>query len=110
MKNFVDFIFGSLLYWFVGFGIMFGLGDFFGTPHFMSLLFDSNGLPDPTSLPTEGFLGVPNRILRHFCHNRFWSYGRTHKVLHVSGLYNLYQRTDLPRFRALDLGRRLADE
>ena len=24
MKNFVDFIFGSLLYWFVGFGIMFG--------------------------------------------------------------------------------------
>ena len=56
MKNFVDFIFGSLLYWFVGFGIMFGLGDFFGTPHFMSLLFDSNGLPDPTSLPTEGFL------------------------------------------------------
>ena len=42
MKNFVDF--------------MFGLGGFFGTPHFMSLLFDSNGLPDPASLPTEGFL------------------------------------------------------
>ena len=38
MKNFVDFIFGSLLYWFVGFGIMFGLGDFFGTPHFLSLI------------------------------------------------------------------------
>ena len=56
MKNFVDFMFGSLLYWFVGFGIMFGLGGFFGTPHFMSLLFESNGLPDPASLPTEGFL------------------------------------------------------
>ena len=56
MKNFVDFMFGSLLYWLVGFGIMFGLGGFFGTPHFMSLLFDSNGLPDPASLPTEGFL------------------------------------------------------
>lgn len=56
MKNFVDFMFGSLLYWFIGFGIMFGLGDFFGTPHLMSLLFDSNGLPDPASLPTEGFL------------------------------------------------------
>lgn len=56
MKNFVDFMFGSLLYWLVGFGIMFGLGDFFGTPHFMSLLFESNGLPDPASLPTEGFL------------------------------------------------------
>ena len=47
---------GSLLYWFIGFGIMFGLGDFFGTPHFMSLLFDSNGVPDSASLPTEGFL------------------------------------------------------
>lgn len=56
MKNLVDFMFGSLLYWFIGFGIMFGLGDFFGTPHFMSLLFESNGLPDPASLPTEGFL------------------------------------------------------
>ena len=31
MKNFVDFMFGSLLYWLVGFGIMFGLGDFFGS-------------------------------------------------------------------------------
>ena len=56
MKNFVDFIFGSLLYWLVGFGIMFGMGDFFGTPHLTSLLFDSNGVPDPASLPTEGFL------------------------------------------------------
>jgi Amt family ammonium transporter len=56
MKNFVDFMLGSLLYWFIGFGIMFGLGDFFGTPHFMSLLFDSNGVPDSASLPTEGFL------------------------------------------------------
>lgn len=57
MKNFVDFIFGSLLFWFVGFGIMFGLGKFCGVPHFMtSSFFESNGLPDPTSLPTEGFL------------------------------------------------------
>ena len=56
MKNFVDFTFGSLLYWLVGFGIMFGMGDFLGMPHFMSLIFESNGLPDPADLPTEGFL------------------------------------------------------
>ena len=56
MKNFVDFMFGSLLYWFIGFGLMFGMGGFFGTPHFMSLIFESNGLPDASSLPTEGFL------------------------------------------------------
>lgn len=54
MKNFVDFMFGSLLYWFIGFGIMFGLGDFAGSPHLMSYIFDSNGLPD--TLPNEGFL------------------------------------------------------
>ena len=29
MKNFVDFMFGSLLYWFIGFGLMFGAGGFF---------------------------------------------------------------------------------
>lgn len=56
MKNFVDFMLGSLLYWFIGFGIMFGMGSLFGTPHFMSLLFDSDALPEPASLPTEGFL------------------------------------------------------
>ena len=38
MKNFVDFMFGSLLYWFIGFGLMFGAGGFIGMPHF----FDSS--------------------------------------------------------------------
>ena len=107
MKNFVDFMFGSLLYWLVGFGIMFGLGDFFGTPHLMSLLFDSNGLPDPAY---RRFPRIPNRILRHFRHNCFGSYSGAYKVFHVSGLHNLHQRTDLSRFRALDLGWWMADE
>ncbi len=54
MKNLVDFMFGSLLYWFVGFGLMFGLGSFVGQPHFfnqemMDAVID-NGLP------IEGFL------------------------------------------------------
>lgn len=50
MKNFVDFTLGSLLFWFIGFGIMFGTGDFAGAPHFFDLsFFESN-------LPTEGFL------------------------------------------------------
>ena len=50
MKNFVDFMFGSLLYWFIGFGLMFGAGGFIGMPHFCDLSFINNGLP------TEGFL------------------------------------------------------
>ena len=54
MKNFVDFMFGSLLFWFIGFGLMFGIGNFVGAPHFFDLsIMDSiidNGLP------IEGFL------------------------------------------------------
>ncbi len=51
MKNFVDFMFGSLLYWFIGFGLMFGAGGFMGMPHFFDLSFYDGG-----GLPTEGFL------------------------------------------------------
>lgn len=50
MKNFVDFLLGSLLYWAIGFGLMFGVGGFVGAPHFFDLSFYSG------SLPTEGFL------------------------------------------------------
>jgi len=52
MKNFVDFMFGSLLFFFVGFGFMFGSdgAGFVGMPNFGSLSF-YNG-----DLPVEGFL------------------------------------------------------
>ena len=51
-KNFVDFMFGSLLFWFVGFGFMFGSGGagFIGKPNWGSLSF-YDGV-----LPVEGFL------------------------------------------------------
>lgn len=51
-KNFVDFMFGSLLFWFAGFGMMFGCnGDgFVGMPNFGDLSFYSG------DLPVEGFL------------------------------------------------------
>ena len=51
MKNFFDFMLGTVLFWFVGFGIMFGVGDFMGTPNFFSLDF----YPE-TNLPREAFL------------------------------------------------------
>jgi Amt family ammonium transporter len=52
MKNFLDFMLGSLLFFFVGFGIMFGCegAGFLGMPNFFDLSFLDNGLP------TEGFL------------------------------------------------------
>ena len=50
MKNLVDFTFGSLSYWFIGFGLMFGVGSFVGMPHFFDLSFFES------ELPVEGFL------------------------------------------------------
>ncbi|MDR1633119.1 MAG: ammonium transporter [Dysgonamonadaceae bacterium] len=50
MKNFLDFMLGSLLFFFVGYGVMFGEGGFIGLPNFFKL--DIN----PTDLPVEGFL------------------------------------------------------
>ena len=51
-KNFVDFMVGSVLFWFVGFGFMFGSdgAGFIGMPNFGDLSFYHG------DLPTEGFL------------------------------------------------------
>ncbi len=51
MKNFVDFTFGSLLFWLIGFGLMFGAGGFVGLPSFMDCSFWEDDV-----LPSEGFL------------------------------------------------------
>jgi Amt family ammonium transporter len=45
MKNFCDFSFGSLIYWAIGFGIMFGAGGFVGMPNFFDIDFHDSGLP-----------------------------------------------------------------
>ena len=50
MKNLLDFMLGSLLFWSVGFGIMFGAGSFIGTPNLVNLYFYHS------QLPVEGFL------------------------------------------------------
>lgn len=54
MKNLVDFMVGSILFWFIGFGLMFGVGNVFGTPH----LFDLDTMDNiiQNGLPIEGFL------------------------------------------------------
>lgn len=45
---------GSILFWFIGFGLMFGIGDVFGTPHLFDLDAMSNIIQN--GLPIEGFL------------------------------------------------------
>lgn len=54
MKNLVDFMVGSILFWFIGFGLMFGVGDVFGTPHLFDLAAMDNIIQN--GLPIEGFL------------------------------------------------------
>ena len=54
MKNLVDFMVDSILFWFIGFGLMFGIGDVFGTPHLFDLDAMSNIIQN--GLPIEGFL------------------------------------------------------
>ncbi len=54
MKNLVDFMFGSLLFWAVGFGLMFGEGLFVGAPHFIDL--EKMAEIIGNGLPIEGFL------------------------------------------------------
>lgn len=54
MKNLVDFMFGSLLFWIVGFGLMFGVGSFAGVPHFIDLEMMNRIIAN--GLPIEGFL------------------------------------------------------
>ncbi len=62
MKNFVDFMFGSLLFFFLGFGIMFGadtLGGFIGQER----------------TACRGFLDFRDRLLCYLCYHRQWCYG-----------------------------------
>ena len=50
MKNFIDFTLGSILFWAIGYGLMFGEGGFVGMPHLFDCFFVD------TPLPKEGFL------------------------------------------------------
>lgn len=54
MKNFIDFMLGSLLYWLIGFSLMFGIGAFVGMPHFFDLAKMEEIIDN--GLPIEGFL------------------------------------------------------
>ena len=104
MKNFVDFMFGSLLYWFIGFGLMFGAGGFIGMPHFCTFL----------SLimvcqPKDSSYSKPYSV-RQQLQLYSGAMAERDKILHVYRLHHLYQCTDLSDIRSLDMGRRLADE
>ena len=64
MKNIVDFMFGSIIYWFIGYGLMYGEGNgFIGIPFGDMFM---NGM-------AGALYGIvlPNSILCNICNNRF---------------------------------------
>ena len=102
-KNFVDFMVGSVLFWFVGFGFMFGSdgAGFIGMPNFGDLSFYHG------DLPTEGFLMFETV----FCATSATIVSgamRTYQVLYVLHLFILHFIDYLSSRRSLDLGWRLA--
>jgi len=67
MKNIVDFMFGSIIYWFIGYGLMYGEGNgFIGIPFGDMFM---NGMAGRE----YGLYGIvlPNSILCNICNNRF---------------------------------------
>ena len=104
MKNFVDFMLGSILFWFIGFGLMFGVGGFVGAPHFFDLEMMDKIIDN--GLPIEGFLIFQTVFCATSATSKLLtrSYGRAYQILDVSRIHDFYQRTDLSRLRTLDMG------
>ena len=102
MKNLLDFMLGSLLFWAIGFGVMFGAGQFIGAPS----LFDHTFFA--TDLPVDGYL-IFQTV---FCATAatIVSGAMAERTKFSMGLYDSDQCAGLSRVRPLDLGRRLADE
>jgi ammonium transporter, Amt family len=74
MKNLMDFVIGTLIFWIVGFSIMFGVdkGGLIGASGlFASGSYDHLGL----GIPKEAFFNVSNCILCYCCYNCFWCNG-----------------------------------
>ena len=120
MKNFVDFMFGSLLFFFLGFGFMFGSegAGFIGMPNWGDLSFYKG------DLPVEGFLIfetvfcatsatiVSGAMAERTKFSMYLIYSAVislfHQVLDVSHLQRSHLAVHLSRRRSLDVGWGLA--
>ena len=83
MKNLMDFSMGSLGFWAVGFGLMFGATStgWFGTSGFF--LSDFNGEGSEWIL---AFLDVSGGLLRHSRHHRLRCHGRADQICRLPDL------------------------
>ena len=91
MKNFVDFMLGSVLFWAVGFGLMHAAGNgFIGRLH----LFDYSFFPGYEH-PFRVYADFPDDVLRYGGDHRFRRDGGTDEVLDVYRVLHPDFRTDL---------------
>jgi Amt family ammonium transporter len=101
MKNLMDFSMGSLAYWAIGFGLMFGATTtgWFGTTDFFLSGFTGEG--------TEWVLAfwMFRCLCRHGRHHRLRRHGRADQIQRLPYLQLLYQRLHLPHLRQLGLGK-----
>lgn len=104
MKNFMDLCLGSIVFWIIGFGLMFGtdIGGLIGAPDF----FVQNDYG--ASYPFLGLFYLSNCFLCYGGDYCIRCYGRTDEVFCLLYLQYFDQRGYLSGLGALDLGRRLA--
>ena len=105
MKNLMDFSLGSIVFWVIGFGLMFGVSasGFIGTPDFFVQGDYATG-----EIPSYAFFIFQTMFCATAANDRIRRYGGTDEILVLLHLQHHYQRRHLSDFRPLDLGRRLA--
>ncbi len=125
MKNLLDFCYGSLAYWVIGFGLMFSAGnEFMGDSGFflqestVEVTADDGTTTEESNFSPIGWTNVPlvfevllpARVCRHCRHDRLGCHGRADQVHLVHGLQPVHHGDHLSDLRPLDLGRRLAGQ
>lgn len=103
MKNFMDLCLGSIVFWIIGFGLMFGtdIGGLIGAPDFCTKRLWG-------VLSVLGLFYLSNCFLCYGGDYCIRCYGRTDEVFCLLYLQYFDQRGYLSGLGALDLGRRLA--
>lgn len=104
MKNFCDFMCGSVLFWVVGFSLMFGTDH--GFVGWDGLFFRSNGGNE--NLPVPAFFIFQTMFCATAFHDCERCDGGAHEVFELSDLFRAYLGDCVSRLGPLGLGRRMA--
>lgn len=102
MKNLLDFCFGTILFWILGYYIMFGPDGLFGL-----IGNPFGGTQSPDNIPALAFVVFQTMFCATTATIVSGAGSRAHLILGVFHLLHSDKCDSLPRIGALDLGRRL---